>query len=269
MNIPTYTSNKIHGFGDFKTSVHAWRIWFSLAIQDILLRYRGSVLGPFWITISTAVTVYSMGYLYGMLFGIDRANYLPYFTAGMITWNFISMIVSESTQIFLESKHYMENIHLPCIVYVFRLIFRNVIIFAHNLPVFLSVVYIFHMKFDANILWLIPGLAILCLNGIFYGTILAFVSARFPDVKTMISSILQIFFFITPIMWMPSALPSRFSLFLTLNPFGYFVNLIRNPMLGIAFNSQDLIATAILTLFGAISFFLVIRTYRKRVIFWL
>lgn len=163
----------------------------------------------------------------------------------------------------------MENIHLPCTVYVFRLIFRNVIVFAHNLPVYISVAMIYHMQLGANIFLLIPGLMILCLNGIFYGTIFAFISARFPDLRTMISNILQIIFFVTPIMWMPSALPSRFSLFLTLNPFVYFVNLMRNPLLGLSFNTNDMIATVSLTLLGMMAFVLVIRKYRKRVIFWL
>jgi len=269
MNIPTYSTKNNHAVGDFKAALRSWRVWVSLGMQDILLRYRGSVLGPFWITISTAITVYSMGFLYGTLFGIDRVSYLPYFTTGMIAWNFISMIVNESSQILLESKHYMENIRLPCVVYVFRLILRNTIIFVHNLPVYLSVLLIYPVELNANILLLIPGLMLLCINGIFYGTILAFISARFPDVKTIITNILQIFFFITPIMWTPSALPSRFHLFLTLNPFVYFVNLIRNPLLGLSYAASDLIATAILTLSGMMIFALVIQTYRKRVIFWL
>jgi ABC-type polysaccharide/polyol phosphate export permease len=210
-----------------------------------------------------------MGFLYGGLFGIDRGSYLPYFTTGMITWSFISLIVNESTQILLESKHYMENIPLPCLVYMFRLILRNIIILAHNLPVYLSVALLYQIPFNFNILWLIPNLIVLCINGICYGTILAFISTRFPDVKAIIVNLLQICFFITPIMWLPSALPERFHLFLVLNPFVYFVNLLRSPLLGSSMTQADWSATGIITALGMLAFAFVMKIYRKRVVFWL
>ena len=257
------------GLDHLKTSIESWRIWSSLAMQDILVRYRGSILGPFWITISTAITAYSMGFLYGILFGIDRSTYLPYFTTGMITWTFISMIINESTKILLESKPYMENIQLPCLVYIFRMVLRNLIIFAHNLPVYISVALIYHMQIDMNIFLLVPGLLLLCLNSIFYGTIIAFVSTRYPDVGSIVSSILQVLFFITPIMWSPANLPAKFHLYLALNPFYYYVTLLRNPLLGLSYTTGDLIGVGILTLVGFALFAPIVKIYSKRVIFWL
>lgn len=254
---------------ELKTSLFSWRIWCSLAFQDILLRYRGSVIGPFWITISTAITVYSMGFLYGTLFGLDRATYLPYFTTGIITWNFISMVINESTKIFSESKPYMENIGIPCTVYVFRLVLRNTIIWAHNLPVYISIAFLYHMQINSCIFLLIPGLLLFCLNAVFYGTIVSLFSTRFPDIGAIVSNILQVIFFVTPIMWTPSALPSHLHIYIKINPFSYFVSLMRNPLLGLPFSNDDLIAVGVLTLVGLFLFVVVVRRYGKRVIFWL
>lgn len=256
-------------FSALTASLSSWRIWLSLALQDILLRYRGSVIGPFWITISTAITVFSMGILYGILFGLERSNYLPYFTAGLITWQFISMIVLESTKIFLESKPYLENFDLPCLVYVFRMIVRNVIIWAHNLPVYLLIALIYKTEINLNILLLAPGLLLLSINAILYSTIIALISARFPDIGAIISNILQVLFFITPIMWVENALPDRFHAYLKLNPLYYFVNLLRNPLLGKSFAAHDLIAISILTILGIAFFIPLIKRYAPRVIFWL
>ncbi len=258
----------IHAFLDFKIAVYSWRIWQSLALQDILQRYRGSILGPFWITISTAITVYSMGYLYGSLFKIDRGNYLPFFATGMITWNFISMIVAESTKIFMESKSYLENIKLPTTVYIFRLVYRNIIILFHNILVYISLPIFF--KIDVNIysFLFLPGLFILSINGIFFGAIIAYVSAKFPDVGSIITNILQLFFFITPIMWDPKSLPEKYHFFLSLNPFVYFIDLLRSPLLGLPYTQKEMVGVALLTLIGMVSCFLVIKTYRTRLIFW-
>lgn len=260
---------KHSGINDLVHALRSWRIWISLAMQDILTRYRGSVLGPFWITISTAITVCTMGYLYGILFGINRATYLPYFTTGIISWSFISMCIHESTKILLDSKPYMENIQIPCVVYIFRLIFRNAIILLHNLPVYIVVALFQKMPINMNLFLIFPGLFLLCLNGLFYGTMIAFISTRFPDVGSIVASILQVLFFITPIMWTPSVLPEKFHIFLAINPLYYFINLIRNPLLGLSYNIQDLAGICILTTFGLLLFLPIVRIYSRRVIFWL
>lgn len=269
MECRTICSKKNAGLSDLVVALLSWRIWVSLAMQDILNRYRGSVLGPFWITLSTAITAFSMGYLYGILFGIDRATYLPYFTTGMISWSFISMIINESTKILPDSKPFMENIQVPCIVYIFRLILRNVVILAHTLPVFITIAFIYQMRINANILLLIPALLVLCLNGLLFGTLIAFISTRYPDFVSIVSSILQVLFFVTPVMWSPTVLPKQFHIFLYVNPFYYYVNLIRNPLLGISFERTDLIGVGILTLFGVLLFIPVLKKYSRRVIFWL
>lgn len=253
----------------FIKALKSWRIWYFLGKYDILQRYRGSVLGPFWITISTSITVLSMGYLYGILFGIDRATYLPYFATGMITWNFISMIINESTKIFYESKPYMENINLSCMIYIYRLIFRNLIVFLHNFPVYITIAVIYKMHITLNLFFLIPGVFILCLNGVFFGSIIAFISTRFPDVGSMVSSILQIIFFVTPVMWSPANLPEKYHLFLTYNPFYYFVNLLRNPLLGQAYNRHEITGIITLTFIGLVLSLVILRYYSRRVIFWL
>lgn len=257
------------GLNELSDALKSWRVWCSLAIQDILIRYRGSTLGPFWITISTAITAYSMGYLYGFLFHIDRMSYLPYFTTGIIAWTFISMVINESTKIFIDSKPYMENIQLSCIVYVFRLVLRNIIIFFHNLPVFISIAFLYQMKVDANLLLLIPSLFILSLNGLFFGTLIALISTRFPDVGSIIFNILQVVFFITPIMWSPVNVPEKFHFYLILNPFYYFISLIRNPLLSQPFSIQELTGITVLTCLGLCLFLPIVKTYSKRVIFWL
>ena len=227
------------------------------------------MLGPFWITLSTAVTVCSMGFLYGVLFKIDRGLYLPYFTTGMMAWTFISMVIMESTKIIFEVKPLLENIQLPCVIYVFRLVFRNVIVFLHNLPIYLVVMVSYQISPSMNFFLLIPSLFVLCLNGIFYGTLISFLSARYPDVGSIIVSVLQVVFFVTPIMWSPSALPEKFHLFLLLNPFSYFVSLVRNPLLGLPFSTSELGGLFFLTVFGFLAFRYVSHKYSKRVVFWI
>ncbi|EKE07899.1 MAG: hypothetical protein ACD_17C00468G0003 [uncultured bacterium] len=250
-------------------SLYYWRIWGALGLHDILMRYRGSALGPFWITISTAVSVLSMGFLYGALFKIQRGTYLPYFATGMIAWNFISMIILESARIFIDAKPYLENFSLPSVLQLYRLVFRNLLVLLHTLPVYAVVALVYHMNPLYYCLMLPLPLLILTLNALFYSTALAFLSARYPDVGAIISSVLQVAFFITPVMWTPELLPEKYQGFLYVNPLYYAIELLRKPLLGISFGRQDLMGIFFFSLLGILLFSWVVKKFEHKVIFWI
>ena len=83
-------------WNDIADGLKSWRIWLLLAWHAVKLRYRRSTLGPFWITISMAITIYTMGILYGHLFKINLAVYYPFLATGILGWNLISLIVNGS-----------------------------------------------------------------------------------------------------------------------------------------------------------------------------
>ena len=75
-------------------------MWSAMATQDIKLRYRGSVLGPFWLTLSMLIMVAAMGLIYARLFGTEASRYLPFLTVGLVLWQFISATITEGCQYF-------------------------------------------------------------------------------------------------------------------------------------------------------------------------
>ena len=110
---------------DLRDSIRYWRIWLLLAYQDIKLRYRRSVLGPFWITLSMAITVYTMGYLYSHLFHVNPHEYFPYLVAGMLAWSLISTTLIDVVDTFTLSENLLKQIKLPYILYIHRIATRN------------------------------------------------------------------------------------------------------------------------------------------------
>lgn len=244
-------------------------IWLLLAWQDIKLRYRRSMIGPFWLTISMAITIYSMGFLYSKLFKIDLSQYFPYLATGMIMWQLISTLVNEACTGFISADGYLKEIPIPPLVFIIRLIYRNLLILMHNLPVYIPIMLFFHVKINANFLLFIPGLILLCINAFFYGALLAFLGARFRDLAQIITSLVQVIFFLTPIMWLDTVLPAHYMHFLQLNPFYIFINLLRSPLQGIApslFNYNFAIISALV---GMALLSWVYPKYKSRLIYWL
>ncbi|OGT55967.1 MAG: ABC transporter [Gammaproteobacteria bacterium RIFCSPHIGHO2_12_FULL_42_10] len=256
---------------DIKEGLTHWRIWLLLAYQDIKLRYRRSILGPFWITLSMAITVYSMGFLYGHLFRTDLNQYYPFLVAGMLAWAFISTVITEQTEAFIGAENYIKQIKLPYTLYIHRIVTKNIIIFFHNILVMLPIYFIFHESIKINFytLLLIPGFLVLYFNAMTYGLILAMTCARYRDVSQLVKSLIQIVFFLTPVMWSPAVLPPNKQFLISLNPFYSFLELIRAPLLGVAptfFHLAIVLGATILGAFFAMRLFV---PHRSRIVYWL
>lgn len=256
---------------DLTQGLKQWRIWLMLAYQDIKLRYRRSVLGPFWITISMAITVYSMGFLYAHLFRTDMKQYYPFLVAGMLSWSLLSNVIIDLTETFTNGDGLIKQIKLPYSLYIHRIAARHLIIFFHNLLVMIPILVIFHdsVKINQYTLLLLPNLLLTYINTISFGLILAMIGARYRDVSQIIKSLIQVAFFVTPVMWNPAVLPEQYQKFLYANPFYIFVELMRAPLTGQPNSLLVLSIAAVITLLGMSICWLMFKRYRARIIYWL
>lgn len=254
---------------EIKAIFKQWEVWYLLATQDIRLRYRRSAIGPFWITISMAVTVYTMGFLYGHLFKVNIQDYFPYLASGIIGWNFISLLILESSNTFIESEPYIKNQESFMSLFVMRLILRNLIVFGHNLIVFIPIVFIFHVPVTLKLFLLIPAIFVIALNVMIWGSFLAVMGTRYRDFAQIITSLVQVIFFLTPIMWMPSSLPERLQWVVIVNPFNQFLNLIRDPLLNLPFQFNTILVVGVFSVIGFMFYANVFARYKNRIVFWL
>lgn len=257
-------------FSDLKAGLVQWKIWFMMAHQDIRLRYRRSVLGPFWLTLSMAITIYSMGFLYGKLFHMDLEVYYPYLAGGMLAWALISSMITDTADTFIEAGAIMQQIKMPISLYIHRILLRNFFIFFHNVIVIIPILLVFHehAKLNLNFLLVFIGLATIYLFGFIYGLILSILCARFRDISQIVKSFIQVIFFMTPIMWMPQSLPAHYQTILYFNPFYSLVQLIRAPLNGQVPTLWAYGITVFIILIGAALALWLFSKYRTRIIYW-
>lgn len=254
---------------DISNGLNSWRIWLQLAWQDIRLRYRRSTLGPFWITISMGITIGLTGLLYGTLFRMRLDNYFPFFAAGMLTWGFIATSLAEGSNIYFEGENFLKQMKLPFSAFVLRVVCRNFIIFLHNIVIFIPIILIFHIKVNFYTFISLYGLSLLLINIIFVSTLLAIFGTRFRDVGQVVTSLIQVLFFLTPIIWSPSILPENYQFAIYLNPFAQFLEIVRKPLMGETPGTYAIVSTFILTILNATLAFVVFARFRARIAYWL
>ena len=268
---PPVPSQTALALADIVEGARASHLWGLLGWQDIRRRYRRSILGPFWLTISMGVLVATLGTLYGALLKVEPAVYVPHLALGFIVWALISGLITDGCSVFISSESIIKQTNLPLSVHVYRIVWRNCLILCHNAAIFVVVAAIFLISPGWSGLLALPGLAFLVLNGIWIGLVLGVVSARFRDVPPILDSVVRILFFVTPIIWMPELMPGRalmLAVVLDFNPLFHFVEVVRAPLLGQAPELVSWLAVAGITLGGWLLAFALLRRYRRRIAYW-
>jgi lipopolysaccharide transport system permease protein len=257
---------------DLRRGLARYHLWCNLAWNDIRARYRRTVLGPFWTVLSTATLVGALGMVNAILWHTAVATYLPFFCAGYISWLLFLTIINESGSALIESEQTLKSVRIPYCVFIFRVVLRNLIVFAHNITIFVVVAIIFGKWPTASIFLLPVGLTLAILNYIWISLLLAVIGARFRDVIPLVINLTTVLFFITPIFWQPAQLEAvpaaRFAL-ADANFAYHLVEVIRAPLLGQTPGLLSYVYLGVAALFGYAFTGLFLRRFYGRIAYWL
>ena len=247
-------------------------LWLHLGWQDIKQRYRRSVLGPFWITIATGTTAVAMGALYSKLFHLELSVHLPYVTLGLIVWNLINAAILEGADVFVANEGLIKQLPTPLSVHVYRLVWRQMILFAHNIVIFVVIAIIFPKPWNWADLSVIPALLLITLNCVWVALCFGILSTRYRDISPLLFSLVQLLFFMTPIIWNNNTLhqqgADRWAKIVELNPLLHYLEIVRAPLLGDPQHLRHWAVVITLTVVGWIVALVAMRQYRARVPYW-
>lgn len=259
-------------------AIHAWRdiagglsnapLWSMIGWREIKQRYRRSIVGPFWVTLSMAFMVLALGIVYGVIFRIDLKSYLPFLCLGLIIWEFISKSILEGSMAFLLLEGLIKQIRLPLTTHIAAVIWKNVVVLGHNAIIYVIVALVFGINPGWAIVYVVPGLLLVLLNLTWLVLVLALVCTRFRDVPQIVQTAVQMLFFVTPVFWSPTLMPQR-TFIVHGNPFYHMIEVVRAPLLGHVPGLENwgfLVATLIL---GWIGTFWLFSKFRRRIAYWL
>lgn len=252
---------------DLKDGICSIYIWPMLGWQEIKQRYRRSALGPFWLTISTGVMIAGMGPLYGRLLGQDVAAYLPYLGVGMIAWFFIANLINDSCNAFISAGGYIQQIKLPLTVHILRVVYRNLIIFAHNLVIVALVLLLYQPKIGWSMLLMPLGVLLIAVNGVWLGMLLGLLGARFRDIPQIVASVVQVAFFLTPVMWKTEML-GKYSWAAHANPLTHFLDIVRMPLISGPQSLTPWLVVLAITVVGFAVALAMFSRFRARIAYW-
>jgi ABC-type polysaccharide/polyol phosphate export permease len=263
-----FADKLVAAWHDLREGIAQVHVWGLLGWQDMRQRYRRSVIGPFWLTLSTAIMLGTVGLLYARLLGQDLHSYLPYLAVGLIVWGTILAIVNESCQAFIGAEQTIKQIRLPLTTHVCRVLWRNALMLAHNAVILIPIALWVGHRPSAALASVPLGFAALLANGLWIGMLLGILSARYRDVPPIVANLMQIGFFMTPIIYRPGVLGNR-AWIAELNPFHHLIEVVRAPIVAATLPLASWSYLALFTLGGSLVTFVLFARTRARVPYWL
>jgi ABC-type polysaccharide/polyol phosphate export permease len=266
--LPMHASPAAAAWADLVEGVSKTWMWSAMAMQDIKMRYRGSMLGPFWLTISMVIMIAAMGVIYAQMFSMEIKHYLPFLTVGLVVWSFISQVITEGCQTFLSAQSIITQVRMPFSIHACRIVYRNLIVLAHNAVIVPIVLIIFSVPVGWTIILILPALSLLAIDGLWVSILLGLISARFRDVPPIVMSFVQVIFFVTPIFWPPEALGTWMQM-LPFNPLFAALDVMRAPLLGQTPLTHSWTVLLVTTVLGCLGTFALFAKFRSRIAYWI
>jgi len=254
---------------DFYDAIKKFKIWISLSKFDIIKRYKRSLIGPWWITLSTFFLILGISLLYSIILNQDFKTHIFNLSINLIIWIFIRESIVDSCQSLIESKNLIMNEQFNIIVFALRVILRNLIIFAHNtLIIFLLLLFLkdkfelygvllFFLNLFLLVLFLIP----ICIS-------VSLISTRFRDFQMIVTNIMQLLFFISPILF-TKQLVSNVEWIININPFAMLMLLISESLTENKINLDYFFYIIFYFLFFYFFNLKIYSYYKKKITYWL
>lgn len=252
-------------FSDIRQGVRLRHLWTALASEDITDQHRRTRLGPAWLLINYLVYVGTFIVIFGEHSPIP--NFIAYASLGLLVFQFLMEVINMGVSLYIREESFIAGTPLPMSVYVLRLTMQSLIRSGYSTFGCLAILLIVGTPVTLGWLWAFLGLALLLVVTPALIVVLGTLGAFFPDSQFIVSNLMRVAIFLTPIFW--HAIDGVRGKLAVFNPLTHFINVIRSPILGEAFPFHSLwICLAIAAVAWTLAVFL-LGKFHKKIVFLL
>lgn len=205
----------------------------SLLIKDIKARYAGSVLGPLWVITTPLYQIFLYTFIFSTILRVrfddgGTSSFVVYLLAGLIPWLFFSEATIRGASSFLENGNIIKKVKFPAEVCVVSAILSAVVTFSIYLILYSTIlIYMGHFNPQTFPLIILPFIIqVLLIFGLSLG--LGSIAVFFRDITQMIGMFINLFFFLTPIVYPASIIPENVKWLFHINPFYFIIEIYRS-----------------------------------------
>lgn len=205
-------------------------LFYFLAWRDIKVKYKQTVIGVLWAVLQPLVTMIIFTVVFNKVAKVPLGT-LPYavFTlSGLVFWNFFSTTLSTVSDCFIANKHILTKVYFPRIIIPIAAIIVDFVDFVISFVLLIIVLFFFHIPFNPLVLVVLFGLlALVILTVLGIGLTLATLNIKYRDVRYILPFFIQLFLFLTPVIYPLSVVSNKYSWIFYLNPLTGILDIFR------------------------------------------
>jgi lipopolysaccharide transport system permease protein len=236
------------GFIDFK---HLWAyrdLLYFLIWRDVKVRYRQTLLGAAWAILQPLLTVAIFTFIFGFVAKID-SNGIPYplfAYSALLPWTFFANALTQSGNSVVNSSHLITKVYFPRLIIPIASVCSGLVDLAVAFPVLFGLLLYYRLPLRLTILTLVPLVLLTTFLATAVGIWLSAMNVKYRDIKVVIPFLIQIWMYMSPIAYPITAIPAKWRMIYSLNPFVGIAEAYRASIFGGSFDWTALAVSLVL-----------------------
>jgi len=198
----------------YKDKKHQLDLLRILVEKELILKYRGTVLGVLWSLLNPLLSILVYYIVFGVILKIGKEGYLNYLISGVLMWSFMSSSILLLTNNFLYNAPFIKK--LP----VNHIIFPIATMIANAIPYFLLIIAakLLIKPSITGIFLIFIWYCLICVQLFFFGLILALTNSFVKDINYIVSFLLNLAFYLSPVVYSIEQVPTNLRWLILINP---------------------------------------------------
>ncbi len=221
-------------FVDFHALWHYRELLYFLVWRDVRVRYKQTLLGVLWVILQPLASMTIFTILFGVLLKAPSGDvpYPVFAFAGLLPWNYFASALTRSSTSVVNSANLLTKIYFPRLVIPLAAVLSGLVDFAVASVVFAGIMLFYGIVPTPAILLLPVFLLLAMITALGFGLWLSALNVRFRDVNYLVPFLVQIWMYLTPVVYATTLIPEQYRFLLSLNPMTGVVEGFRRALLG-------------------------------------
>ena len=242
---------------NFREIWHYRDLLFMLVKRDFITFYKQTILGPLWFIVQPLLTTLIFVILFGNIakLSTDGIPQLAFYLAGITIWNYFSESLTKTSSVFTANASIFGKVYFPRLIMPLSIVASSLLKFAVQFALFILVVlyYTFVAQSIQPNIWILFTPVLILLMALFalgVGMIFSSLTTKYKDLTFLLAFGIQLFMYITPVVYPSSALPEKFQILAKINPLSSIFECFRYAYLGTGtFTIADLLISTLVIVF--------------------
>ena len=242
---------------NFREIWHYRDLLFMLVKRDFITFYKQTILGPLWFIVQPLLTTLIFVILFGNIakLSTDGIPQLAFYLAGITIWNYFSESLTKTSSVFTANASIFGKVYFPRLIMPLSIVASSLLKFAVQFALFILVVlyYTFVAQSIQPNVWVLFTPVLILLMALFalgVGMIFSSLTTKYKDLTFLLAFGIQLFMYITPVVYPSSALPEKFQILAKINPLSSIFECFRYAYLGTGtFTIADLLISTLVIVF--------------------